>query len=154
MVLTGIDPTVCHGYSSYHKKSILSSFFCDLPCIFFHQPAGDHDLMSASHAFETEISSGTQHLPLLAPAGMRLLHSDNISHIKSVRHMFCSFLLPSLLFNPSPSVLPARESVHHPLHLYRWTGSRSGTERLPPHPPDNWKTLCRAGYTAQIPRQN
>ena len=38
--------------------------------IFLHQPAGNHNLMSASHAFEPEISSHPEDFPLAAAAGM------------------------------------------------------------------------------------
>ena len=40
--------------------------------IFLHQPAGNHDLMSASHAFEPEISSHPEDFPLAAAAGVGL----------------------------------------------------------------------------------
>jgi len=35
--------------------------------------AWDHNLMSASDAFQPEIRSGPQHLPLIAATGMRFL---------------------------------------------------------------------------------
>ena len=49
---------------------VISSFFTNLPDIFFHKLPGHHDLMSAPQAFQTEIRSRPQDLPFHAAAGV------------------------------------------------------------------------------------
>jgi hypothetical protein len=62
------------GFHGIFRGSRLRVLFClgKSSGIFLHQPAGNHDLMSASHAFEPEISSHPEDFPLAAAAGVGL----------------------------------------------------------------------------------
>ena len=94
MISAELFPRVCHGYTCYHKGVPVSSFFYNVPRVFFNQSAGHHDLMPAPRALQPEIRAHAQHFPVLAPAWVRFFHCNDISHIESVCHFPGSFLLP------------------------------------------------------------
>ena len=56
---------------------------------FFHDPTGNHDLVSASEAFQPEIRSDAENSPLKAPARVLLLQfydiADFILHFRFLR---------------------------------------------------------------------
>lgn len=47
--------------------------------------------MPAARTFQAEVRAYPQDFPFFASAWMRLFHRDDVSHIKSVCHSFCSF---------------------------------------------------------------
>jgi hypothetical protein len=57
-----------------------SSLSLDVPDIFFCLCPGDHDLAVTALAFQTEIRSYPQNLPVFAAAGMLFFQGDDISY--------------------------------------------------------------------------
>ena len=81
-----------HRVLLYHKKPRISSLFSQSPGIFFHQPAGNHDLMAASLALQPEISSHPENFPLAAAARMRFFQFYDISYCVFIHSIFLFYL--------------------------------------------------------------
>ena len=77
--------------------------------IFLHQPAGNHDLMSAPHAFKPEISSHPEDFPLAAAAGMGLFELYYVPYfiIQLFIHAISPFLYMGLAAACHPFSMPS-----------------------------------------------
>lgn len=77
--------------------------------IFLHQPAGNHDLMSAPHASKPEISSHPEDFPLAAAAGMGLFELYYVPYfiIQLFIHAISPFLYMGLAAACHPFSMPS-----------------------------------------------
>jgi len=66
-------------YSNRNHPFLLWS--ADAPYIFLCRSSRKHDLMTTAHALQPEVHTDPQDLPLMAAAGVRLLHFNNITDL-------------------------------------------------------------------------
>ena len=72
--------------------------------IFFCFKPGYHDLMTASHTFESKIRTGSQNQPALFSAGMLFLHYQNVVelnihiYLPLIPSQYCFAACSNLLF--------------------------------------------------------
>ena len=105
----------------YHNMTVISSvffiLFAQIFCIFFDQFSRNHNLMTTSGTFETEIRTYPENLPLTAAAGMLLLQSDHISNFVYIRHFATSYLFQN--FTHADRKIPVRSAAGlKDLHFY------------------------------------
>ena len=67
-------------------------FLSQSPGILLHQSPGNHDLVSAAHAFQTEVCADTHDFPLATAARMRFFQFYDISYCVFIHSIFLFYL--------------------------------------------------------------